>query len=644
MEDSVLWFCIVTLLLGFALKLIFLAVSLFSERSSFSLLALEAKRSVFQHWRWWKQPLDGRSQQQLDQTRCSWTRVLWRLAAAIAMFRLIVRQVRGREDTTPWDWNWSIVAQAIFGLVLTSFPQLINPRCQDFWYVVVMVTIDASIIAQALIGGVVLDARDAITFFFAGRFIYAVLAKRTRCVVFCITMHLLQAIYLARSSGEMAGTVYSGDAVLALFLLMLGSIICVRRLLRENVSLKVDLHERTVELGAVSSLLTACYDAVFEVDDELKLTQVPERQSLSKVQSFFPLLSCFHSGSRTEKAEDSRQLSSMLLCGPRPGGFCGEALLGFFCERDQARISELLNGEGRSVVALNADMLDSDHNLVKVELFSVQFKNLANETCFLMAVREIQHSELCAQAELGVQVAQVPSQISDISISNQDAVVASDETLLAVFDLYDFEVFNMSGKLQQLCQQKDKQSQATLRRPKHPHSWRLQDDILDIASHDTRLSLNNQLQILVNSFAAHADVEDGVDLPSHSRTACVSFNFLGLWEARGSLKIEYDQVLESWVASMVIERVPSLSTLTLKNLQDFNRNPVEGPPEDIHSHSFGAAAAALGHTPRSLRSSNCSCRSSRQSSRRRKRSRVAVPSQCSGRCGSICDLHPKLRL
>lgn len=136
MEDSVLWFCILTLLLGFALKFIFLAVSLFSDRSSPSMLALEAKRYVLQLWKWWRQPLDGRSEQQLDQTRCSWTRVLWRLAAAIAMFRLIVRQVRGREDTTPWDWNWSIVAQAIFGLVLTSFPQLINPRCQDFWYVV----------------------------------------------------------------------------------------------------------------------------------------------------------------------------------------------------------------------------------------------------------------------------------------------------------------------------------------------------------------------------------------------------------------------------------------------------------------------------------------------------------------------------
>ena len=38
---------------------------------------------------------------------------------------------------------------------------------------------------------------------------------------------------------------------------------------------QVDLQKRTVELGAVSSLLTACYDAVVELDQNLKLTQDP---------------------------------------------------------------------------------------------------------------------------------------------------------------------------------------------------------------------------------------------------------------------------------------------------------------------------------------------------------------------------------
>ena len=58
-----------------------------------------------------------------------------------------------------------------------------------------------------------------------------------------------------------------------MFLLMFVGIIAVRHLVRENVVLKVDLQKRTVELGAVSSLLTACYDAVVEVDQTLSLTQ-----------------------------------------------------------------------------------------------------------------------------------------------------------------------------------------------------------------------------------------------------------------------------------------------------------------------------------------------------------------------------------
>eukprot|EP00438_Fugacium_kawagutii_P012154 Skav200040 [mRNA] locus=scaffold337:229125:230747:+ [translate_table: standard] len=429
MERSVLWFCSVTLQMGFAVKLTFLAVSFLFGRSSASTCA-SSKRYILQLLKFWKEPLDGRTEKQLDQTRCGWTRLMWRMVATMAMIRLIVRQVRLWEDMeVSGVWDWSILISATFGLLFTSFPTLINPRCQDLWYVVIMLTLDASCVIQAQIGSIALDVRDVMTFFFPGRFVYAVLAKRTCCVMFSITLHLLQAIYMVKSQGDVAGSAYSTQLpIVALFVTMLASIICVRRLLSENASLKVDLQERTVELGAVSSLLTACYDAVLEVDDKLKLTQ------------------------------DSRQLSSMLLCATRPGGLCGEALLGFFCPRDQTRICEILNGESRSVVALNADMLDSDHNEVKVELFSVQFKNLANETCFLVALREIQHTELCA--ELGsARVAQVSPQSSDLSITNiasQDSKIASDENetdLVVVFDLYEFEVYNVSGKMKQLCEQ-----------------------------------------------------------------------------------------------------------------------------------------------------------------------------------------------
>ena len=79
--------------------------------------------------------------------------------------------------------------------------------------------------------------------------------------------------------------------------------------------------------------------------------------------------------------EDSPQLSSMLLRTQRRGGGLREtALLDFFHEADRARVSEQLRSSTcQSAVALNADMLDSDFNRVKVELICVQFDNLTSE-------------------------------------------------------------------------------------------------------------------------------------------------------------------------------------------------------------------------------------------------------------------------
>ena len=70
-----------------------------------------------------------------------------------------------------------------------------------------------------------------------------------------------------------------------------------------------------------------------------------------------------------------------------------------------------------SVVALNADMLDSDFNHVKVELFCAQFKNLANERCFLVGLRELQDLD--------------PPHVTPIGRG---------EALLVVFDLHTFHI------------------------------------------------------------------------------------------------------------------------------------------------------------------------------------------------------------
>lgn len=256
MEASVLWFCIVAA--GFTLKVIFLVVSFLSQQwSVHSILATAAR--VGKDYRtqllWWKQTPSSRSDRELDRMRCRWIRILWPVLLVSSMLRLTWLSSGQHVDN---EFDYTLVAVASFALLLTSFPSLINPRWQDVWYVVFALTIDASVLISAS-EGYRLDV--LIAFSVPARFMFAVLAKGTPCVVFCVLLHLCQALAIARLTEV---TAYSDQALVGMFVVMFVCIMGVRRLLQENAFLKVDLQERTVELGAVSSLLSVCYDAVLE--------------------------------------------------------------------------------------------------------------------------------------------------------------------------------------------------------------------------------------------------------------------------------------------------------------------------------------------------------------------------------------------
>eukprot|EP00438_Fugacium_kawagutii_P009548 Skav219886 [mRNA] locus=C9347913:2088:3575:- [translate_table: standard] len=486
--------------------------------------------------------------------RCSWIRVLWPVVLVGSMLRLTRKQILllGEHEN---EFDNLLLVVASFALVLTSFPALINPRCQDVWYVVSVLIIDAFVFISAS-EGYRLDL--LLAFSVPARFMFAVLAKRTSCVVFCVLLHLAQALAITR---EVTDTGYSVYALVGMFVLLFVGIIGVRRLLQENVFLKVDLQERTVELGTVSSLLSVCYDAVLEVDHDLRLTH------------------------------DSRQLSAMLLSAPKPGGLSGEAFL------DQvlsSKSSDTENLASTSVVALNADMLDSDHNHVKVELFCAQFTNLADEKCFLVGLREIQDTEAgaeCAEAS---------------GPSKQALTLASDDELMVVFDMYHFDVYSMSGKMQQLCHQGLGES--------------LPDNVLEIASSLSQPSFNRQLQSLVNTLADQPEAAKDV--------APVTFNFLGLWEAEGLVTFEYDQALDASVGSMVVVRRSIPSTLTESNLQNLDDSGMPSP------QTLGFATLPIGQS--TLRSHRSRSRSG--SSRRFNRS-PASPSQGCTERGAIRELH-----
>ena len=131
--------------------------------------------------------------------RCKWMQRFLFVCSVLTMCRLVSRQIAVlREDNTNAEFDLHILAAAVLSLVVTSFPRLITPKSLDVWYVLILVILDA----VHLIPPVEVDVRDVMALGFPIRFILAVLAKRICCVAFCILVHLLQTILIARLQGR----------------------------------------------------------------------------------------------------------------------------------------------------------------------------------------------------------------------------------------------------------------------------------------------------------------------------------------------------------------------------------------------------------------------------------------------------------
>lgn len=259
------------------LKLICLLISFLREKS-WSIHKICASCKCYKEIQWWKMWKrqqgygDGSgsdsSEQELNVIRCNWMHRFVSAGFLISMYRLVSRQF---DEDRAAGYELNILVAASVTLLLTSFPSVLNPRSHDIAYVALTFLLDAS----HMIPPVEVDVRDVLTFGFAHRFSLAVLAQRTSVAAFGILLHLLQAILIVRLQGRQNTGAYSIQGLIFMFLLMFLGILAVRRLMKENVLLKENLQKRSVELGAVSSLLTPCYDAVVEVDQNFKLTQEP---------------------------------------------------------------------------------------------------------------------------------------------------------------------------------------------------------------------------------------------------------------------------------------------------------------------------------------------------------------------------------
>lgn len=157
------------------------------------------------------------------------------------------------------EFDVSFFFLAVVGLTLNCKPSLITPKSLDAWHVVTHVIWNASILVAREI-----DVRDVILFTFATRFMFLVLAKRTWCFLLCALVTCSNMGFMALRQGEARLADGQDSLFVILYALLPGlvAIVFARKLLEENATLKLDLKSRQVELGAVSSLLTVCYDAV----------------------------------------------------------------------------------------------------------------------------------------------------------------------------------------------------------------------------------------------------------------------------------------------------------------------------------------------------------------------------------------------
>ncbi|CAK9090462.1 unnamed protein product [Durusdinium trenchii] len=443
---------------------------------------------------WWRNACEmDQPCEELDLLRCRMTCRMWKVLYAVAMMRFISGQILaalGWRRLLP-EFDFSFLFLALVGFLLSCKPDLVTPKSLDAWYVVTSLIWNVTLLPATHF-----DVRDVISFSIAVRIVFAVLTKRTWCFIFCTVLAFAQFARMAslQQSSSMFSVGYG-------FAFTFAGVAAARRLLEENATLKLDLQGRQVELGAVKSLLTVCYDAVVEVDETLQLT------------------------------DDSRQLSTMLLhSAPIDGkGLAGRCLLDLFPEEDQVRISQQFQSsvasDTTSVMALCADMLDSDQNHVKVELFHAQFRTLTHKRCFLVGVREIQ----VAEPHLGGSAAVSPTLSSSPHASD----------LTVTFEVPSFDILLLSEEMERFCSL---------------HLGRLPENILEISSESTRPLFCDVLQVLVKSY---------LQRPPDERLKGESFTFslIGSGDVAASFYAEHDMLLNTMVGVLRIQEL-TLQSLT----------------------------------------------------------------------------------
>eukprot|EP00928_Gymnodinium_smaydae_P076645 TRINITY_DN5969_c0_g1_i1.p1 TRINITY_DN5969_c0_g1~~TRINITY_DN5969_c0_g1_i1.p1 ORF type:complete len:614 (+),score=50.10 TRINITY_DN5969_c0_g1_i1:85-1926(+) len=270
---------------------------------------------------------------------------------------------------------WTFLLWFVLASFLAVFPGLLDKAGTDVWYAFFM-TLDVVSISP---WHMPVERLELWSYWLAiPRSVIALPVRRFGIAVLFNCLHCLHIIarIIVQDTEELEKFGKSKRSQIQVefinFILVISYTLVVRQLLYTCERLRLEVKNKTIELSAASSLLEGLFDAVVEVDHDLKITK------------------------------PSVALASILLRrSTRTGRTCqatmeGDDLIASFVETEKERVRQYMYSS--HTFPITTAMLDGLNNRVQVELVRVNYRDHSSELPFtLVGIREVVES--CSHAQ-----------------------------------------------------------------------------------------------------------------------------------------------------------------------------------------------------------------------------------------------------
>eukprot|EP00928_Gymnodinium_smaydae_P076646 TRINITY_DN5969_c0_g2_i1.p1 TRINITY_DN5969_c0_g2~~TRINITY_DN5969_c0_g2_i1.p1 ORF type:complete len:649 (+),score=76.63 TRINITY_DN5969_c0_g2_i1:52-1998(+) len=357
----------------------------------------------------------------IESVRFSQFQVLCRFLTLIAFTVVVSIQIAGLSDelTVSLQIAWTFLLWFVLASLLSIFPGLLDKASIDVWYALFM-TLDVVSISS---WHMPVERLEVWSYWLAiPRSFSALPVKRFGIAVIFNGLHCLHmfARIIVQDTEELASVGRSKrsqiSSELINFILVMSYALVVRQLLYTCERLRLEVKNKTIELSAASSLLEGLFDAVVEVDHDLKIMK------------------------------PSVALASMLLKrSTRTDRTCqatmeGNDLIASFVDAEKERVRQYMSSS--HTFPITTAMLDGLNNRVQVELVRVNYRDHSSVLPFtLVGIREVVES--CIHAE--------PWHDSTGFSSREPTRRASKASPVLHFNADTFEVLGMNDAFAKLC-------------------------------------------------------------------------------------------------------------------------------------------------------------------------------------------------